>query len=193
VALACASPHSIRGRAALCALATKLRQVVWPDKFKSGPINKYDSSSNFEEFIQVYHTIIEAAGGDDWVKTNYLPTILFDATRSWLVNLPEGTIYNWDQLYVMFIGNFQGTYEHPSIDKIMKIIKQKHDESLRDYVKYFYNTRNAIPNIQDIKIINTFHDGVSDIKTAEEITIKKPKMMVDLLMVTNVCIEALEA
>jgi hypothetical protein len=26
----------------------------------------------------------------------------------------------------------------------LKNIKQKHDESLRDYVKCFYNTRNAI-------------------------------------------------
>jgi hypothetical protein len=36
-------------------------------------------------------------------------------------------------------------------------------------VKYFYNTRNAILYIQDIEIINAFHDGVSDIKTMEEI------------------------
>jgi hypothetical protein len=57
-------------------------------------------------------------------------------------------------------------------------------------VKHFYNARNAIPYIQDIEIINAFHDGVSDIKTVEEITMKKPRMMVGLLAVTNVCIEA---
>jgi hypothetical protein len=57
-------------------------------------IDKYDDSSNLEEFIQVYHTVMEAMGGDDRVKANYLPTDLSDVARSWLANLPEGTIYN---------------------------------------------------------------------------------------------------
>jgi hypothetical protein len=59
-------------------------------------------------------------------------------------------------------------------------------------VKHFCNTRNAIPYIQDIKIINAYRDGVSDIKTIEEITMKKPKTVADLLTVADVCIEAFE-
>jgi hypothetical protein len=93
----------------------------------------------------------------------------------------------------MFIGNFQGTYERPSTAETLKTIKQRHDESLRDYVKRFCNVRNAIPHIQDIEIINAFRDGISDIKTVEEIAMKKSKMVADLLAVTDVCIEASEA
>jgi hypothetical protein len=92
----------------------------------------------------------------------------------------------------MFIGNFQGTYEHPSTAETLKTIKQRHDESLRDYVNHFCNARNAIPHIQDIEIINAFRDGVSDIKTVEEIAMKKPKTVADLLVVAGVCIEASE-
>jgi hypothetical protein len=65
--------------------------------------------------------------------------------------------------------------------------------SLQDYVKRFCNVRNAIPYIQDIEIINVFRDGVSDIKTMEKITMKKPKMVADLLAVADVCIEASKA
>jgi hypothetical protein len=65
--------------------------------------------------------------------------------------------------------------------------------SLRDYVKRFYNARNGIPHIQDIEIINVFRDGVSDVKMVEKIAMKKPKMVVDLLAVADVCIEASEA
>jgi hypothetical protein len=60
-------------------------------------------------------------------------------------------------------------------------------------MKCFCNARNAITYIQDIKIINIFCDGVSDIKTVKEITMKKPKMVANLLEVTNICIETLEA
>jgi hypothetical protein len=59
-------------------------------------------------------------------------------------------------------------------------------------VTYFYNGRNNIPYIQYIKIINASRDGVSDIKTVEEITMKKPKIVFDLLTVADVCIEASE-
>jgi hypothetical protein len=126
------------------------------------------------------------------VKANYLPTTLSGMARSWLINLPKGSIYNWDQLCTMFIGNFQGTYEIPSTAETLKTIKQKHDESLRDYVKYFCNARNAISYIQTIEIINAFHDRASDPKTVEEIAMKKPKTASDMLAVIDVCIEALE-
>jgi hypothetical protein len=60
-------------------------------------------------------------------------------------------------------------------------------------VKHFCNARNTIPHIQDIAIINAFRNGVSDIKTVEEIAMKKPKTMADLLAFTDVYIEASEA
>jgi hypothetical protein len=175
------------------ALARPLGEVRWPTKFKAGHIDQYDDSSNPEEFIQVYQTVIEAAGGDDRVKANFLHTALSEAARSWLINLPEGSIHSWDKLCAMFIRNFQGSYERPSTAETLKTIKQKHDESLHDYVKRFYNSKNNIPHIQDIEIINTFHDGASDVKTMEEIAMKKPKTVTDLLAVADICIEASEA
>jgi hypothetical protein len=39
---------------------------------KIGNIDRYNGFNNLEEFIQVYQTIIEAAGGDDWVNANFL-------------------------------------------------------------------------------------------------------------------------
>jgi hypothetical protein len=60
-------------------------------------------------------------------------------------------------------------------------------------VKHFCNAMNVIPHIQDIEIINAFHDGVSDMNTIEEIAMKKPKMVSDLMVVTDICIEASEA
>jgi hypothetical protein len=60
-------------------------------------------------------------------------------------------------------------------------------------VKHFCSARNTTPYIKDIDIINAFRNRVSDIKTVEEIAMKKPKTVVDLLTVANTCIEASEA
>jgi hypothetical protein len=59
-----------------------------------GHIDQYDGSSNPEEFIQVYQIIIEAAGGDDRVKANFLHMALSVAGRSWLINLPKRSIHS---------------------------------------------------------------------------------------------------
>jgi hypothetical protein len=67
-------------------LAPDLRQVTWLDT--------YGDFNNPEEFIQVYRMVIEAAGGGDRVKANNLATALSRAIRSWLINLPKGTIYS---------------------------------------------------------------------------------------------------
>jgi hypothetical protein len=69
------------GRGGFHALAPSLRQVNWPDKFKPESIDRYDGSSNPKEFIQLYHTAIEAA--------------LSNASRSWLINLPEALFTVW--------------------------------------------------------------------------------------------------
>jgi hypothetical protein len=39
------------GKSGFRALARPLRQVQWPDKFKTGNIDRYDDSSNPKEFI----------------------------------------------------------------------------------------------------------------------------------------------
>jgi hypothetical protein len=77
------------GKSRFCALAGPLRQVQWPDKFKTGNIDRHGDPSNLEEFIQMYQIVIEAAGGDDRVKVNFLPTTLTGSAKSWLINLPE--------------------------------------------------------------------------------------------------------
>jgi hypothetical protein len=57
-------------------------RVLQPEKFKTEHIDKYDGSSNPKELIQVYQTVIEAVGGDEQVKANYLPTALSGTARS---------------------------------------------------------------------------------------------------------------
>jgi hypothetical protein len=94
------------GRSGFRALAGPLRQVRWSDKFKTGNIDRYDGSSNPEEFIQMYQTVIEVVERDDQVKANFLPTALIGAAKSWLINLPEGSVTSWDRLCDMFIRNF---------------------------------------------------------------------------------------
>ena len=72
-------------------------------------------------------------------------------------------------------------------------MKQKHDESLKDFVTRFFKVRNEITEIEDIEVILAFKDTVRDVKTVEMLAQKKPKTMAELLSVTEQCVEMAEA
>jgi hypothetical protein len=72
--------------------------VVWPPKFWPHLPEKYDGTVNSAEFLQIYSTSILAAGGNEVVMANYFPVALIGTARSWLMNLPEGTLHSLSEL-----------------------------------------------------------------------------------------------
>jgi hypothetical protein len=76
------------------ALADHLRAATWPSKFWPHLPEKYDSTSNLSEFLQVYVTAITAVGGDTTVMVTYFHVALSGPARTWLMNLTPGSIYS---------------------------------------------------------------------------------------------------
>jgi hypothetical protein len=68
-------------------LADHLRAATWPSKFWPHLPEKYDSTSNPSEFLQVYVTAITAAGGDTAVMATYFHVALSSPAQTWLMNL----------------------------------------------------------------------------------------------------------
>ena len=74
------------------AFTPELRSVVWPGKFKLDLPLRYDGTPDPAEFLQLYELSIEAANSDEKVMANWFPMALKDGVRSWLLNLPAGSI-----------------------------------------------------------------------------------------------------
>jgi hypothetical protein len=45
---------------------------------------------------------------------NYFPVALTGTARSWLMNLPQGSLTSWEELCHQFTANFESAYAHPS-------------------------------------------------------------------------------
>src|SRR5438105_4637841 len=86
-----------------------LQRVCWPENFRPALIEKYDDTANPDEFLQIYTTMVEDAGGTPKVMANYFPTAFTGSARSWLMNLPPDSVHSWEDLCDQFITNFQGT------------------------------------------------------------------------------------
>jgi hypothetical protein len=80
------------------ALGLHLCMVVWPHKFYPHLPEKYDGAVNPAEFLQIYSTSILTVGGDETIMANYFLVALIETARSWLMNLPEGTLDSWSKL-----------------------------------------------------------------------------------------------
>ena len=91
------------------AFTIELCSVVWLGKFKPDLPPRYDGTADPAVFLQLYELGIKAANGDEKVMANYFPMALKNGARTWLLNLPPGSISSWDKMRSHFIANFQGT------------------------------------------------------------------------------------
>ena len=98
---------------------------------------RYDGTHNTVEFLTLYTIGIQATGGDDKVMANWFPMALKDAARSWIMNLPEGSIASWGALCDAFIANFRGTYERPLTKNDLKAVRQAPGETLCKFIQRF--------------------------------------------------------
>jgi hypothetical protein len=106
------------------ALADHLRAATWPSKFQPHLPEKYDSTSNPSEFLQVYVTAITAAGGDTAVMATYFHEALSGPARTWLMNLTPGSIYSWEELCARFTTNFASAYQQDSVEAHLHAVRQ---------------------------------------------------------------------
>jgi hypothetical protein len=106
-------------------LAPHLRMVVWPPKFRPHMPEKYDGMVNPVEFLQIYSTSVLAAGGNEAVMANYFPVALTGMTRSWLMNLLEGTLHSWSELCRQFTANIESAYAQPGNETNLHAIQQR--------------------------------------------------------------------
>nr|ABF94999.1 retrotransposon protein, putative, Ty3-gypsy subclass [Oryza sativa Japonica Group] len=175
------------------AFGRSLRDVRWPERFRPGAIEKYDGSTDPEEFLQVYSTVLYAAGADDNALANYLPTALKGSACSWLMHLPPYSISSWADLWQQFIVNFQGTYKRHAIEDDLHALTQNSGESLREYVRHFNECRNTIPEITDASVIRAFKSGVRDRYTTQELATRRITTTRRLFEIVERCAHADDA
>nr|AAK26119.1 putative gag-pol precursor [Oryza sativa Japonica Group] len=173
-------PVSPVGGAGCRAFVASLRNVRWPPRFRPTITEKYDGSVNPAEFLQIYTTGIEAAGGDDRVMANFFPMALKGQARGWLMNLPPASVHSWEDLCQQFTTNFQGTYPRPGEEADLHAVQRGDDESLRSYIQRFCQVRNTIPCIPAHAVIYAFRGGVRHNRMLEKIASKEPQTTAQL-------------
>ncbi|KAK1644429.1 hypothetical protein QYE76_062234 [Lolium multiflorum] len=91
---------------------------------------KYDGTAKPEDWLQDYSTAVGIAKGNKRWAVRYSPLMLLGSARTWLNNLPAGSINGWLDFEEAFISNFTGTYRRSGRPQQLEMCKQGPDETV---------------------------------------------------------------
>ena len=141
------------------------------------------------EFLQVYITVITAAGGNDAVMASYFHVALTGPARTWLMNFSPGSIQSWSAL---FSTNFASADQQHGVETHLHTVRQQPGESLRAFISRFTKVRGTIPSISDASIITAFRQGVRDEKMLEKLATHQVETVATLFALADKCARATE-
>jgi hypothetical protein len=157
------------------AFSPRLCNLLLPDKFKPLGITKYDAKQDPIQWLRCYALSIENAGANNDTKCLYFPFCLDQAPLTWLESLDKHSIDKWDQLKEQFTSNFAGAMGRSGTRMDLAMVKQEQGETLRKYMRRFFDKRATVVDVTDKEVIDLFQDGLYHRRTFEDFGRRRPK------------------
>ena len=122
-------------------------------------VRTYNGSTKPEDWLDDYVTAVYIASGNKRWAVRLIPQMLEGPARLWLNNLPEGSINTWPEFQKAFHSNFSSTYKRPNRPHVLAAVRQRDNETDREYLTRWCNIRNTCEGIQESVAIGWFADG----------------------------------
>jgi hypothetical protein len=105
---------------------------------------------------------------------------LDQAPLTWLESLEKYSIDKWDQLKEQFTSNFAGAMRRSGTRMDLVMVKQEHGETLRKYMRHFFDKRATIVDVTHKEVIDLFQDGLYHRRTFEDFGRRRPSSITKL-------------
>lgn len=92
----------------------------------------------------------------------------------WLESLKPKSIDSWADLTKAFTNNFAGSMARPGNKIDLRQIKQKEGETLRDYLRWFFEKKATIVDISEADVIECLQNGLYDRRTYQDFGHRRP-------------------
>jgi hypothetical protein len=148
--------------------------------FKPLGITKYDAKQDPIQWLRCYALSIENAGGNNDTKCLYFPFCLDQAPLTWLESLDKHSIDKWDQLKEQFTSNFAAAMGRSGTRMDLAMVKQEEGETLRMYMRCFFDKHATVVDVTDKEGIDLFQDGLYHRCTFEDFGRRRPRSITHL-------------
>jgi hypothetical protein len=148
--------------------SARLRNLLLPEKFKPLGITKYDTKQDPVQWLICYALSIENASGNNDTKCLYFPFCPDQAPLTWLESLDK-----WDQLKDQFTSNFAVAMGRSGTRMELAMVKQEQGETLRKYMRRFFDKRATVVDVTNKEVIDLFQDGLYHRRTFEDFSCRR--------------------
>ncbi|XP_043725558.1 uncharacterized protein LOC122672127 [Telopea speciosissima] len=140
----------------------EIMRVELPRHFKPPTFEAYDGKGDPNDHISYFNAMMTAYGGSDVVSCRSFPTSLKGPAALCFAKLKPNSIRSFTELAKAFVSCFQSSVKQKKIAANLLAVKQRPDESMRDYIKRFNGEALEIKDLDDAMAFNTLHNGVTN-------------------------------
>jgi hypothetical protein len=160
--------------------SARLCNLVLPEKFRPLGITKYDAKQHPVQWLGCYVLSIENASGNNDTKCLYFPFCLDQAPLTWLGSLENYSIDKWNQLKEHVTSNFAGAMGRSGTRMDLAMVKQEQGETLRKYMRCFFDKCATVVDVTDKEVIDLLQDGLYHRRTFEDFSRRRPSSITKL-------------
>ncbi|KAL0437525.1 UNVERIFIED_CONTAM: hypothetical protein Sradi_0460400 [Sesamum radiatum] len=153
-----------------------------PAGVKVSNLSEYDGTGDPQEHLDKFYAKIDWYDLSDAAYCKVFRTTLSKRALAWFNQLPAGTISSLEQLTQRFLHHFSMNKRAPKTAAFLFTIRQKENESLRDYMQRFVEAVHEVPHVNHELLASIVQQNLRSGRFKESIAGKPPATMEDLLM-----------
>ncbi|XP_021625019.1 uncharacterized protein LOC110624212 [Manihot esculenta] len=141
----------------------------------------YDGTGNPREHILNYKTFIELQTLLDSLMCKVFPTMLTGIARAWFNSLEAGSIRSFGDLANLFISRFIAGIPVERKTSYLETVKQRKNESLREYVAHFNTEVLQISELDESWVVEAMQKGTTSPEFFGSLCKKPPTSLAELM------------
>ncbi|XP_015940855.1 uncharacterized protein LOC107466394 [Arachis duranensis] len=142
-------------------------------------LTPYDELGDPKKFLKKFRTIMIVNGASDPILCRCFLNYLDGPALDWLCALPAGSISQFQELAKLFEDHFAGSAIYLHDSDYLNTIKQKQNESLKDYMTRFTKVAISIPDLHPEVHLHAIKSGFRPENFQETIAVAKPKTLAE--------------
>ena len=145
------------------------------------PMATYDGAGNPREHILNYKTLMELQTLSDALVCKVFPTMLTGPARAWFNSLEVESIRSFGDLVNVFISQFIAGVPADRKTNYLETVKQRRNESLREYVARFNTEALQIPELDEGRAGEAMQKGTTSPEFFGSLSRKPPTSLAELM------------
>ncbi|XP_043705242.1 uncharacterized protein LOC122655065 [Telopea speciosissima] len=162
------------------AFTDEIRSEPLQKGFKMPTIEQYEGMTDPEDHLETFKALMFFQDASDAIMCRAFPSTLKGVTRQWFSFLEPHSLANFVDLGRAFLAHFMSSRVHKKIAANILAIKQRTNESIRDFLIRFNKEALEVRNLDQIVKFQALRSGIRDVELKKSLIMDEQGDMYEL-------------